>query len=143
MFPALKERGALMLEDVGGPLPLSCRHCIQGISAARQIANPVVAHFGDGNTHPTILFDATDQTAKEHGASAFTDIMELAVSLGGTITGEHRGGRLKKALFTIQLGPRVTETKQLKRSSGPGGPLELRSSAADFVLEVDPDDLIE
>jgi glycolate oxidase len=94
-------------------------------------------------TYPTIVFDATDETAKEHVALAFTDIMELAISLGGTITREHSVRRLKKALLPIQLGPRVTETKQVKRSSRPADPLKLRSSVAEFVLEVDPYDLVE
>jgi FAD/FMN-containing dehydrogenase len=47
---------------------------------------------------------------------AIAEIMELAISLGGTITGEHGIGRLKKPLLPTQLGPRVTEpTKQVKQ----------------------------
>jgi glycolate oxidase len=57
---------------------------------------------------------------KERAALAFTEIMELAISLGGTITGEHGVGRLKKALLPTRLGPRVTElTKQVKQLLDP------------------------
>ena len=51
-FPALEGRGALMLEDVGAPVPQlpALLAGIQAISAARQVAIPVVAHAGDGNT---------------------------------------------------------------------------------------------
>ena len=121
-FPALEGRGALMLEDVGAPVPQlpALLAGIQAISAARQVAIPVVAHAGDGNTYPTIVFDATDEAAKERAALAFTEIMELTISLGGTITGEHGVGRLKKALLPTQLGPRVTElTKQVKQLLDP------------------------
>ena len=90
---------------------------------------------GDGNTHPTIVFDATDEAAKERAALTFTEMMELAFSLG-TITGEHGVGRLEKArCFPASSAPRVTElTKEVKqfltrttsstraRSSGPGRP---------------------
>jgi glycolate dehydrogenase FAD-linked subunit len=54
-FPALEGRGALMLEDVGAPVPQlpALLAGIQAISAARQVAIPVAAHAGDGNTYPT------------------------------------------------------------------------------------------
>ena len=67
----------------------------------------MVAHAGDGNTHPTIVFDPTDEAARKRAALAFTEIMALAISLGGTITGEHGIGRLKKELLPTQLGERV------------------------------------
>jgi FAD/FMN-containing dehydrogenase len=157
-FPALEGRGALMLEDVGAPVPQlpALLAGIQAISAARQVAIPVVSHAGDGNTHPTIVFDATDETAKERDALAFTEITELAISLCGTITGEHGVGRLKKALLPTQLGPRGHRADQAGQAAPrpgqypqPGrghlGPPARwnRSSVAEFVLEVDPDDLIE
>jgi glycolate oxidase len=116
-FPALEGRGALMLEDVGAPVPQlpDLLAGIEAIARDRQLDIPVVAHAGDGNTHPTIVFDPLDDAAKQRAALAFTEIMELAISLGGTITGEHGIGRLKKELLPTQLGPRVTSlNKQLK-----------------------------
>ena len=111
IFPALERRGALMLEDVGCPVP-KLPELIAGIAeiaARHRVDVPVVAHAGDGNTHPTIVFDPADTDARERAALAFTEIMALAISLGGTITGEHGVGRLKKQLLPAQLGERVIE----------------------------------
>ena len=123
-FPALEGRGALMLEDVGAPVPQlpDLLAGIEKIAANHGLEIPVVAHAGDGNTHPTIIFDPTDHAAKEHAAIAFTEIMELAISLGGTITGEHGIGRLKKELLPTQLGSRVMElNRQVKALLDPQG----------------------
>ena len=123
-FPALEGRGALMLEDVGAPVPQlpDLLAGIEKIAANHGLDIPVVAHAGDGNTHPTIVFDPLDEAAKEHAAIAFTEIMELAISLGGTITGEHGIGRLKKELLPTQLGSRVMElNRQVKALLDPQG----------------------
>ena len=56
----------------------------------------MVAHAGDGNTHPIVVFDPTDTAARDRAALAFDEIMAAAISLGGTITGEHGIGRTKK-----------------------------------------------
>ena len=53
----------------------------------------VVGHAGDGNMHPTICFDPADADQRERAFAAFDDILELGLSLGGTITGEHGVGR--------------------------------------------------
>jgi glycolate oxidase len=124
VFPALEQRGALMLEDVGAPVPQLPQLItgIAAIAAERRVDIPVVAHAGDGNTHPTIVFDPNDTDARERAALAFTEIMALAISLGGTITGEHGIGRLKKELLSVQLGDRVIElTEQIKRVLDPHG----------------------
>lgn len=121
-FPALEGRGALLLEDVGAPVPQlpALLAGVAAISAKHGVAIPVVAHAGDGNTHPTIVFDPTNTAARDRAAVAFTEIMELALSLGGTITGEHGVGRLKKELLPTQLGPRVTQlTREVKQLFDP------------------------
>lgn len=110
-FHAVEPRGTLLLEDVGAPVPQlpALLTGVAAIAAKHQLEIPVVAHAGDGNTHPTIVVDPTDADAAARAALAFTEIMELAISLGGTITGEHGIGRLKKALLPTQLGARVTQ----------------------------------
>jgi glycolate oxidase len=123
-FPALEGRGALLLEDVGAPVPQlpALLAGVAAIATRHRVEIPVVAHAGDGNTHPTIVFDPTDQAAQQRAALAFTEIMELALSLGGTITGEHGIGRLKKELLPTQLGPRVTQlTRDVKQLFDPQG----------------------
>ena len=123
-FPAVEGRGALLLEDVGAPVPAlpELLTGIASIAARRQVDIPVVAHAGDGNTHPTIVFDPADAAARDRAALAFTEIMALAISLGGTITGEHGIGRLKKELLPTQLGDRVMGLHhQIKQVFDPDG----------------------
>ncbi|MGW9172592.1 FAD-binding oxidoreductase [Streptomyces decoyicus] len=65
----------------------------------------VCAHAGDGNTHPTVCFDAADPDESRRARESFDDIMALGLQLGGTITGEHGVGVLKKEWLARELGP--------------------------------------
>jgi glycolate oxidase len=53
---------------------------------------PNVFHAGDGNLHPLILFDWRNAEQKARVMKAGTEILELCVALGGTISGEHGVG---------------------------------------------------
>ena len=108
-FPAIEARGSILLEDVGASVP-QLPQLLSGIAAIAEryaVEIPVVAHAGDGNTHPIIVFDRGDSEAQQRAYLAFNEIMHLAITLGGTITGEHGVGRAKKAALPDQLGPDV------------------------------------
>lgn len=123
-IPAVEKIGPLLLEDVGVPLP-RLGDLVAGITAVAErndVIVSVIAHAGDGNTHPLIVHDPTDpdNTARAH--RAFGEIMDLAIALGGTITGEHGVGRLKKAWLPDQVGPDVMElTRRIKHALDPTG----------------------
>jgi glycolate oxidase len=123
-FPAIERRGSLMLEDVGVAVP-RLPQLLAGISEiARRndVEIPTVAHAGDGNTHPIIVYDAADPASTERAATAFGEIMALAISLEGTITGEHGVGRLKKAYLPDQLGADVMAlSRRIKTALDPLG----------------------
>jgi glycolate oxidase len=123
-FPAVETLGTLLLEDVGVPVPLlpELLAGIANIASTHDTEVPVVAHAGDGNTHPLVVYDATDEEARVRAYEAFDDIMALAISLGGTITGEHGVGRAKKAALPDQLGPDVMAlTRTIKNALDPQG----------------------
>ncbi len=106
-IPAVEATGSLLLEDVGVPLP-ALGHLVTGIAriaAEREVTISVIAHAGDGNTHPLIVYDPADSAMAERAETAFGEIMELALELGGTITGEHGVGRLKRPWLSAQIGP--------------------------------------
>ena len=108
-FPAIEARGSILLEDVGAPVP-RLPELFAGIAAIADrysLEIPVVAHAGDGNTHPIVVYDRGDPDARIRAYRAFDEIMHLAIGLGGTITGEHGVGRAKKAALPAQLGPEV------------------------------------
>jgi glycolate oxidase len=66
-----------------------------------------VAHAGDGNLHPMILLPAGDEAARERAERAFDRIVEDALALGGTVTGEHGVGLTKKRGLRQELSPEV------------------------------------
>ena len=124
-IPAIEATGALlMLEDVGAPVPLlpALLAAIEEVAAAYDIRIPVIAHAGDGNTHPIVVYEAGDAEAEKRAQAAFREVMQRAVDLGGTITGEHGVGRTKKELLPAQLGPDVMAlTRRIKDALDPEG----------------------
>jgi glycolate oxidase len=123
-IPAVERKGKLLLEDVGVPLP-NLPALVAGvhrIAADRGIAVGLIAHAGDGNTHPLLVTDPTDPVNTRNGELAFGEIMDLAISLNGTITGEHGVGRLKKPWLVDQVGPDVIAlTERIKHAFDPQG----------------------
>ena len=105
-IPAVEQKGTLLLEDVGVPLPRlgDLVRGIEKIAQDRNVVIAVIAHAGDGNTHPLLVFDPTDEEQKQRAHHAYGDVMDLAVRLGGTITGEHGVGRLKRPWLVKSIG---------------------------------------
>ncbi len=123
-FPALEKLGSLLLEDVGVALPAlpTLVRGIEKIAERHAVTIAVVAHAGDGNTHPLVVYNAADQDETTRAYAAFGDVMDLALELGGTITGEHGVGRLKKAWLPAYLGPDVMAlTRTVKNALDPAG----------------------
>jgi len=122
-IPAVELKGSLLLEDVGVPLP-ALADLVSGvgkIAANHDLLISVIAHAGDGNTHPLIVYDPADAAMSERAHQAFGEIMDLAVGLGGTITGEHGVGRLKRPWLEGQIGPEAMElNRRIKAALDPG-----------------------
>jgi glycolate oxidase len=78
---------------------------IKEISRKHDIPIAIFGHAGDGNLHPNILFDRHDpaQVAKMKAAAA--EIFGVALRLGGTLSGEHGVGSLKRAFMEQDIGP--------------------------------------
>jgi glycolate dehydrogenase FAD-linked subunit len=123
-IPAVEGKGSLLLEDVGVPLP-ALSELVTGIAriaAERDLMISVIAHAGDGNTHPLIVYDPADVAMVERAHLAFGEIMDLAIGLGGTITGEHGVGRLKRPWLAGYLGPDVMAlNRSIKQALDPQG----------------------
>jgi glycolate oxidase len=123
-FPAMERLGSLLLEDVGVPVP-ALPALVRGvgeIAAKHDTKIVLVAHAGDGNTHPIIAYPPADADAEARARLAFGEIMDLAIALGGTITGEHGVGRLKAPWLPAQLGPdAMALTRRIKDAIDPAG----------------------
>jgi glycolate oxidase len=124
VIPAVEELGALMLEDVGVPVPRLPELLaeVAAVAERHQLSIPVVAHAGDGNTHPLILVPRDDEAAHLRALEAFEEIMHAAIALDGTITGEHGVGRTKKSALPAQLGDDVMAlNRRVKDALDPAG----------------------
>ncbi|MBA3800131.1 MAG: hypothetical protein H0X18_13760 [Geodermatophilaceae bacterium] len=75
------------------------------IARNREVIIGVVGHAGDGNMHPTICFDPTDADQHRRAFAAFNDLLEVGLSLGGTVTGERGVGNLKTDWLASEIGP--------------------------------------
>lgn len=123
-YPALERLGPVLTEDVCVP-----RHAVPemlariekiGIDHEIHIAN--VAHAGDGNLHPLIITDPGDGNARLRAQRAFETILDDAIDLGGTVTGEHGVGLLKKRGMNRELGPEVSAMQAaVKAAMDPAG----------------------
>jgi glycolate oxidase len=123
-FPALFECGTTLIEDVGVPVPRIAELVsgVERIAAARATMIATVGHAGDGNFHPLICFDPSDADAVARADRAFADIVALALSLGGTLTGEHGVGTVKLPYLADQLGPDVMAvSRRIKDALDPLG----------------------
>jgi glycolate oxidase len=100
-------KGTTMIDDVCVPRS-KLAEMLEGvdrIAEKYQLTIGVVAHAGDGNTHPTVCFDAGDPDESRRARESFDEIMALGLELGGTITGEHGVGVLKKEWLAREIGP--------------------------------------
>jgi glycolate oxidase len=95
------------------------RHClpqvlrrINQMSQAYGLAVANVFHAGDGNLHPLILYDASQDDQLEKAERFGADILTLCVEVGGVLTGEHGVGVEKRDLMEVQFQPADLEQQQ-------------------------------
>ena len=123
-LPALEQLGTTLIDDVAVPrsrIAAFLDGC-DAIARARDLVIGVVGHAGDGNMHPTMCFDPTDDDHRARAFAAFDDVLELGLSLGGTITGEHGVGSLKTAWLEREIGPVGLDVhRSVKRALDPDG----------------------
>jgi glycolate oxidase len=109
--PAMEKRGNVLIEDVAVPrsaLP-AMFEAIERIERKYGISIPTVAHAGDGNLHPNFVFDAPRSAdghleVPDHVWAAADELFLDCLRLGGTLTGEHGIGLLKRRWLRDELG---------------------------------------
>jgi glycolate oxidase len=123
-LPALEQMGTTLLDDVAVPkpalTPMMTR--IARIALERELTIGTFGHAGDGNLHPTIVFENGDDASRTRAFLAFDDIVRAALELGGTITGEHGVGSLKLGYLPRMVGDaELALMKQIKSVFDPSG----------------------
>lgn len=110
--PAMAALGTVLIEDVCVPrsqLPAMFT-AIAELEDRYGITIPTVAHAGDGNLHPNFVFEGTEVPANIW--SAADELFLAALRLGGTLTGEHGIGVLKKRWLSDELGDEQVELQR-------------------------------
>ncbi|MEW1935485.1 FAD-linked oxidase C-terminal domain-containing protein [Rhodococcus sp. NPDC079359] len=103
---ALGRTGSTLLDDLVVPVPqlASMLAAIERAATGRGVRIGTFGHAADGNLHPTIVFDETDPRACEQALLAFEDMVEACLELGGSLTGEHGIGELKRPYLDMMIG---------------------------------------
>jgi glycolate oxidase len=106
-YPALERLGPVLTEDVCVPrsaVPAMLAR-IEAIAARHGVRIATIAHAGDGNLHPLLVPPPGDDNARVAAQAAFEEFLDAAIDLGGTVTGEHGVGLLKRGGMRRELDP--------------------------------------
>ncbi|HEY6790206.1 MAG TPA: FAD-linked oxidase C-terminal domain-containing protein [Trebonia sp.] len=106
-YPALERLGPVLTEDVCVPrsrVPQALAR-IEQIAARHGVTIATIAHAGDGNLHPLLVTPPADDTARLAAQAAFEEIIDAAIEMGGTVSGEHGIGLLKRDGMHRELDP--------------------------------------
>jgi glycolate oxidase len=123
-YPALERLGPVLTEDVCVPRSLVPEMLtrIEATAEANHTVIANIAHAGDGNLHPLIITPAGDDDARIRAQRAFESILDDALALGGTVTGEHGVGLLKMRGLRQEVGPAVISLhRSVKAAFDPQG----------------------
>jgi glycolate oxidase len=106
-IPAMEALGDWLLDDVSVPRSVLAEAMlrIQDVALLNDVRICTFGHAGDGNLHPTIITPRGDADAAARALVAFDGILDVALALGGTVTGEHGVGNLKRAALGRELDP--------------------------------------
>jgi glycolate oxidase len=124
-IPALARlKPSIWLEDATVPrsqIPAMIA-ALTEIAAKCQLTIGTFGHAGDGNLHPTIVYDKRDPDQRQRVAAAVEAIFERALTLGGTLSGEHGLGLTKVRFLADEVGPAtIAWSRRLKAALDPKG----------------------
>jgi glycolate oxidase len=111
VYPALQTLGTTIVDDVIVPRS-RIPELLDAIARARLAHGVPIAgfgHAGDGNFHPIAVVERGDVAARAAAVEAIDDIMLAALELGGSITGEHGVGLVKRHMIERDLDPVALE----------------------------------
>jgi glycolate oxidase len=124
VYPALERQGQVLTEDVCVPrmtVP-DVLGRIERVALENGVQIATLAHAGDGNLHPMCLVPRGDAQVRERAASALRQVVDEALQVGGTVTGEHGVGLLKMAGLACEVGPAVLQMhRSVKSALDPAG----------------------
>jgi D-lactate dehydrogenase (cytochrome) len=104
---ALRPGSALVATDVCVPISrlADCVTETQVDIAASRLLAPIVGHIGDGNFHLSLLVDTKDADEVARAKALSERLVERALAMDGTCTGEHGVGQGKMKYLLAEHGP--------------------------------------
>jgi len=123
-FAIIAHRGGAYSEDIAVPLDRLDEVAEETLAIGRR--HDVIAlsfgHAGDGNIHSTFLFSHDDPDEERRADAACHELFDLAIRLGGSVSGEHGVGWLKRGQIERQWGPVAYELhSRIKQAFDPKG----------------------
>ncbi len=118
-FRAMERLGVARMEDVGAPrsrMP-ELLLAIERVATAHEVTCGTFGHAGDGNLHPTFVWDRDDHDAEARAHAACEELYAEAIALGGTVTGEHGIGAARRPFLTAQRGTDAVEVMRAIKSA--------------------------
>lgn len=111
-FPALESMGTMLVEDVAVPRDrvTDVFRKVLELEDRFGIMIPTACHAGDGNLHPTFVYQGA--TVPDEIWKAAGELFAYALELGGTLSGEHGIGLLKRHWLGDELGADLLEIQQ-------------------------------
>ena len=118
-IPSLEKLGRVSIGDIGVPRGKLAEVVsgLQDISARTGVRIFTIAHASDGNLHPMIVMDPEDSVTAGPAKVALGEMFHLAHRLGGTLTGEHGIGLLKRDWLAEELGATSLEVMNTIRTA--------------------------
>ncbi len=110
-LPALEQLGDILIDDVAVPRGQvgALVAAVTRIAEQRDVVVATLGHAGDGNLHPTFVMPRGDDEAAARARLAFDEVLLAGLELGGTVTGEHGVGALKRGSLGRELHPVAAE----------------------------------
>lgn len=121
---ATAAQGAKLSDDIAVPLDRLAEAIdeIVAIGARHDLEACSWGHAGDGNLHATYLLTPGDDAQRDRADAAAYELFEMALRLGGTVTGEHGIGTLKRGWLSRQWAPAaVAAHRAIKAALDPKG----------------------
>ena len=118
-YRAMERLGVARMEDVGAPrsrMP-ELVAAIERIAAAHDVRCGTFGHAGDGNLHPTFVWERGDSEAEARVQAACEELYRAAIALGGTVTGEHGIGASRREFLVEQRGADAVEVMRSIKSA--------------------------
>jgi len=123
-YPALERLGATLLDDVALPVTKIAEFVgkVEELAKKHDLTIGIFGHAGDGNMHPTIVHDHGDAEGEKRAKSAFAEIVGIAQELGGSASGEHGIGSIKRGLVKDEVSQSVIDIQRgIKNLLDPSG----------------------